>query len=149
MSDFSEVPMLVAFTSFNGYTGQTDRLEDAHVARVMNAFYEFAGSAIRSAGGQIVKFIGDAALAVFPSEAADRGTLPGPTDVTTCSGRRSRWLRAWRPVAGSHCQPRRLEASGRKLANASRSIRRQSRTFGKRTPIVHGGPSARERTGVI
>ncbi|MBI4503047.1 MAG: hypothetical protein HY700_18055 [Gemmatimonadetes bacterium] len=41
----------------------------------MNEYYQLAGSAIRAAGGQIVKFIGDATLAVFPAEVADRGTL--------------------------------------------------------------------------
>lgn len=75
MSDFSEVSLLVAFTSFNRYTARVDRLEDAQVARVMNAYYALAGSAIRGAGGRVVKFIGDATLAVFPAEAADRGTL--------------------------------------------------------------------------
>ena len=34
MPDFSEVPLLVAFTSFNRYAAQVDRLEDAEVARV-------------------------------------------------------------------------------------------------------------------
>lgn len=75
MSDFSEVSLLVAFTSFNRYTAQVDRLEDAHIARVMNTYYELAGSAIREAGGQVVKFIGDATLAAFPTEEADRGIL--------------------------------------------------------------------------
>jgi adenylate cyclase len=75
MSDFSEVSLLVVFTSFNRYTAETARLEDAQVARVMNAYYELAGSAIRGAGGQVVKFIGDATLATFPTEEADRGIL--------------------------------------------------------------------------
>jgi adenylate cyclase len=75
MSDFPEVSLLVAFTNFNRFTAQVDRLDDAKVARVMNAYYELAGSAIRAAGGRIVKFIGDATLAVFPPDEADRGML--------------------------------------------------------------------------
>jgi len=38
MSDFSEVSLLVAFTSFNRYTAQIDRLEDMEVARVTSAY---------------------------------------------------------------------------------------------------------------
>ena len=75
MPDFSQVSLLVVFTSFSRYTAQIDRLEDMQVARVMNAYYELAGSAIREGGGQVVKFIGDAMLAAFPSQAADQGTL--------------------------------------------------------------------------
>lgn len=72
MRDFSEVSLLVAFTSFNGYSAQVHQMEDMQVADVLNAFYEMAGSSIRGAGGHVVKFIGDATLAAFPSEAADR-----------------------------------------------------------------------------
>ena len=75
MPDFSEVPLLVAFTSFNRFTPQVERLEDAEVARVMSQYYELAGSLIRPAGGRVVKFIGDATLCVFPSEGAERGVL--------------------------------------------------------------------------
>ncbi|MBI4499921.1 MAG: adenylate/guanylate cyclase domain-containing protein [Gemmatimonadetes bacterium] len=75
MPDFSEVPLLVAFTSFNRFTAQVAGLEDVEVARVIAEYYELAGSRITAAGGRVVKFIGDATLAVFPSETADRGVL--------------------------------------------------------------------------
>jgi class 3 adenylate cyclase len=75
MPDFSEVPLLVAFSSFNRFTPQIERLEDAEVARVMSLYYELAGSLIRAAGGHVVKFIGDATLSVFPSDGTDRGVL--------------------------------------------------------------------------
>lgn len=75
MPDFSEVSLLVAFTSFSRFTAQVDRLADAEVARVMAAYYEMAGSRIHDAGGRVVKFIGDATLAVFPSDEADRAVL--------------------------------------------------------------------------
>lgn len=60
MPPFSEPPLLVVFTSFNRYTAQIDRLEDAEAARVMDAYYELAGSLIGAGGGRVVKFIGDA-----------------------------------------------------------------------------------------
>ncbi|MGH7754428.1 MAG: adenylate/guanylate cyclase domain-containing protein [Gemmatimonadales bacterium] len=75
MPDFTEVPLLVAFASFNRFTAQTDRLEDLEVARVMAGYYQLADSSITAAGGRVVKFIGDATLAVFPDEHADRGIV--------------------------------------------------------------------------
>jgi class 3 adenylate cyclase len=73
--DFSEVSLLVTFTSFNRYTPQIEGLQDLEVARVMTAYYELAESTIAAAGGRVVKFIGDATLAVFPPESVDRGVL--------------------------------------------------------------------------
>jgi class 3 adenylate cyclase len=73
MPEFAEVPLLVVFTSFNRYAAQTDRLEDVEVAQVMGEYYDLAASAVAAAGGRVVKFIGDATLAVFPAEGVDRG----------------------------------------------------------------------------
>lgn len=75
MGDFSEVQLLVAIASFNRYNRQVADLADLQVARVMTEYYELASSLIRSAGGWVVKFIGDATLAVFPPEYVDRGVL--------------------------------------------------------------------------
>jgi adenylate cyclase len=75
MADFSEVPLLIAITSFNRYTAQVDGLADVEVGRVMADYYELASTAIAAAGGRVVKFIGDATLAVFPPDDADRGVL--------------------------------------------------------------------------
>lgn len=75
MSDFSEVSLLVAFTDFTRFAAQAERRDDVEVARVMDAYYELAGRTVAAAGGRIVKFIGDATLAVFPAEAVDRGVL--------------------------------------------------------------------------
>jgi adenylate cyclase len=75
LADFIEVPLLVAVTDFLRYTAQASRLGDLDVARVMSDYYELAGSRITAGGGRVVKFIGDAMLAVFPSDGVDRGVL--------------------------------------------------------------------------
>jgi adenylate cyclase len=75
MSDFSEVSLLVAFTDFTRFAAQAERLDDGEVARVMDAYYELAGRTLAAAGGRVVKFIGDATLAVFPADAVDRGVV--------------------------------------------------------------------------
>jgi len=73
--EFSEVPLLVAFADLLRYTAQVDRLPDAEVARVMTAYYALAGSTMASGGGRVVKFIGDAMLAVFPAERSEDGVV--------------------------------------------------------------------------
>ncbi|PYP58503.1 MAG: hypothetical protein DMD40_05380 [Gemmatimonadetes bacterium] len=75
MFDFSELSLLVAFTDFTHFAAQAERLDDVEVARVMDAYYEVAGRTVAAAGGRVVKFIGDATLAVFPAESVDRGVL--------------------------------------------------------------------------
>jgi adenylate cyclase len=75
MSDFSEVSLLVAFTDFTRFAAHAEHLQDAEVASVMDAYYELAGRTVMGTGGRVVKFMGDATLAVFPPEAVDRGVL--------------------------------------------------------------------------
>lgn len=75
MSDLSEVSLLVAFTNLNRYTAQIAALEDLEVAHVMAAYYELVSARVTAAGGRVVKFIGDATLAVFPPERVDEGVL--------------------------------------------------------------------------
>lgn len=75
MTNFTEVPLLVIFTDFTRYAAEAQRRDDAELANVMDAYYQLASKTVRGAGGRIVKFIGDATLAVFPADAADRGVL--------------------------------------------------------------------------
>ena len=73
MSDLAEVSLLVAFSDFTGFAVQAERVENAELAGVLDAYYELVGARIDRAGGQVVKFIGDAALIVFPPAAVDSG----------------------------------------------------------------------------
>src|SRR5207248_2611833 len=69
----AEVPLLLAFVDLTRFAAQSERVGDAELAEVIDAYYEQVAAAIEAAGGRIVKFIGDAALIVFPEEAVDRG----------------------------------------------------------------------------
>lgn len=71
MSDVAEVPLMIVFLDLNSYSAQIAEVEDIEVARVMRGFYRLVGEAVEAAGGRVVKFIGDAALVVFPPELAD------------------------------------------------------------------------------
>ena len=61
----------VAFFDLSRITEWSSTEEDVHVAAFLQTFYEQAAEHIEPAGGRIVKFMGDAGLAVFPTESAE------------------------------------------------------------------------------
>jgi adenylate cyclase len=69
----SEVSLLIAFLDLSRFMAQSQRSDDLDVAETLDAFYERASAAVRAGGGRVVKFMGDAALVVFPEAAVDRG----------------------------------------------------------------------------
>ena len=73
MPDIQEVELLLAFVNLNGYTAQVSRLPELDVARVMSGYYALVDELVVARGGRVVKFIGDAALVVFPAGLADAG----------------------------------------------------------------------------
>lgn len=75
MSAIAEETLIVAFTGFTRFTHQIDQLPDLEVARVMEDYYALASRVVEGAGGRVVKFIGDAMLAVFPEHDGDRAML--------------------------------------------------------------------------
>jgi adenylate cyclase len=68
----TELPLLIAFADLTRYSFMSTRVGDEALAQTMDAYYERVAARIEAGGGRVVKFIGDAALAVFPPEAADR-----------------------------------------------------------------------------
>jgi adenylate cyclase len=69
----SEVPLLIAFADLTRFHVQSQRVSDVDLADTLDAFYECVAVPVEKAGGRVVKFIGDAALMVFPEDAVDRG----------------------------------------------------------------------------
>jgi class 3 adenylate cyclase len=65
--------LLIVFLDLTRFSFQSKQLGDAEVADTVDAFYQLVASAVATAGGKTVKFIGDAALVVFPEGAADTG----------------------------------------------------------------------------
>ena len=66
-------PLLVAFLDLSGFAAQATRVTDDELASVMDGWYERLAARVDAAGGRTVKFIGDAALIVWPAERADDG----------------------------------------------------------------------------
>jgi len=61
----------VAFFDLSRFAEWASSDQDERVASFLQGFYALAAERIGSAGGRIVKFMGDAGLAVFPPEAAE------------------------------------------------------------------------------
>ena len=67
------ISLLIAFVDLTRFSAQTRRTDNATVAAVIDEYYERVGARIAAAGGHLVKFMGDAALAVFPEDDVDAG----------------------------------------------------------------------------
>ena len=120
-------------------TGLAERLEPRAYLDVLNAYFECTAGAVLAKGGEVLLLIGDAVIAIFPTEAneaalrprAKRRSTPRPTsgDGSPTSTRRARH-------AVSHDRFRRRAA-------CRRSHVRQHRRAG--AAAVHGGRPGGER----
>ncbi len=66
-------PLLIIFMDFTRFRAEALRVEESELAETVNESYERITGAIESTGGTVVKFIGDATLAVYPEHAAEAG----------------------------------------------------------------------------
>ncbi|HEY8207337.1 MAG TPA: adenylate/guanylate cyclase domain-containing protein [Myxococcaceae bacterium] len=67
--------LLIVFADLTRFTAQAARMEDAELAELMDELYERLHRAVTGAGGRVVKFIGDAMLAVFEPAKADAAVM--------------------------------------------------------------------------
>jgi len=77
---------VIWFCDLRGFTPTTARLGSRAVVDLLNRFFDAVGPAVTDAGGEILKFIGDAALAIFPLRDGD---APGPTCARALSAARA------------------------------------------------------------
>jgi adenylate cyclase len=69
----AELPFLIAFVDLTRFFVQSQRVSDTTMADVIDGYYQRVASIVDKGGGRVVKFIGDAALVVFPENAVDGG----------------------------------------------------------------------------
>ena len=62
-------------SDLRGFTERSDRLPSDQMIAILNALFEAQAEAIRAQGGEILKFIGDGLLAIFPIAAPDAVAL--------------------------------------------------------------------------
>jgi len=65
---FTPARRVLVVADLTHYTRVARALEDLETARFVDAYYRLCHEAFAPAGGRIVKFMGDACLAVFPPE---------------------------------------------------------------------------------
>jgi adenylate cyclase len=63
-----EISAVLWSSDLRGFTERSDRLPGERVIALLNALFDAQATAIRDHGGEILKFIGDGLLAIFPIE---------------------------------------------------------------------------------
>ena len=61
------------FSDLRNFTHYTETLEATELLSLLNTYFEFVSAAVTARGGEILRFIGDAMLIVFPVEDAEVG----------------------------------------------------------------------------
>ncbi|MDH3377066.1 MAG: adenylate/guanylate cyclase domain-containing protein, partial [Gammaproteobacteria bacterium] len=66
LGDVDRIPAVVWYTDLRGSTALAQRLPVADFLRAVNAYFDCTAGAVLEHGGEVLRFIGDAVLAVFP-----------------------------------------------------------------------------------
>jgi len=67
-----EIMAVLWSSDLRGFTERSDRLAGNHMIAMLNALFDAQAQAIATHGGEILKFMGDGLLAIFPIEHADK-----------------------------------------------------------------------------
>jgi adenylate cyclase len=84
------IDAIVWVSDLRDYTGLSDRLPGPDMIRLLNAYFERLADAVQDNGGEVLKFIGDGMLAIFPV-----------TEATPAADAARAALRAARAALGS------------------------------------------------
>ncbi|MBN9005820.1 MAG: adenylate/guanylate cyclase domain-containing protein [Rhizobiales bacterium] len=101
---------LIWFADLRGFTDLSDRLSGPDMVEVLNRYFEIFAGAVLANGGEVLKFMGDGLLAVFPldrdgGKAAARAALDaaeaahrGLDDLNATSPAPLDGIAGWRPL---------------------------------------------------
>jgi adenylate cyclase len=78
-----EITAVLWSSDLRGFTERSDRLEGAQVIAMLNALFDAQAEAIARHGGEILKFIGDGLLAIFPIENASMAAAAARAALTS------------------------------------------------------------------
>jgi adenylate cyclase len=73
--DAEAIRAVLWYSDLRGFTRLADTRGSAEVLAILNAYFERMAEPITRHGGEVLKFMGDAVLAIFPLD-ADAGTSP-------------------------------------------------------------------------
>lgn len=77
--DGEDIPAVIWYSDLRGSTGLADTLPRADYLDLLNRYFEAVAGAVLDHGGEVLKFIGDAVLAIFPMEKTE--TAPDGVEV--------------------------------------------------------------------
>jgi adenylate cyclase len=66
-----ELTAVLWSSDLRGFTARSDRLPGQQMVAILNALFDVQAHAIRNHGGEILKFIGDGLLAIFPIDSTE------------------------------------------------------------------------------
>jgi adenylate cyclase len=78
------VSAVLWYCDLRGFTGLSDRLAPPDLIALLNGYFEIIGGAVEAHGGEVLKFIGDAVLAIFPFPAGG-GDPQGGSAAAACT----------------------------------------------------------------
>jgi adenylate cyclase len=68
--DLRRIDCAVLLTDLRGFTGKTEGWPPETLLHALDIYFEAVADAVSTAGGDVIKFLGDGVLAIFPVEAA-------------------------------------------------------------------------------
>jgi adenylate cyclase len=68
--DRRHIDAAILFCDLRGFTGMSERLDEADLFAALDRYFEAVVEAVRAGGGDVLKFLGDGVLAIFPVGAA-------------------------------------------------------------------------------
>jgi adenylate cyclase len=68
----TEIDAAVVITDLRGFTDLSERLAPDRLLQLLGSYFEVVVEAVRSEGGDVLKFIGDGVLSLFPAESDGR-----------------------------------------------------------------------------
>ena len=104
------IDAVIWVSDLRDYTGLSDRLPDTDMIRLLNAYFEQLVNAILDHGGEVLKFMGDGLLAIFPVDpsapkaaaesalAAARAALAALAELNDHGGKSLAIDGAWSPL---------------------------------------------------
>lgn len=100
--DSQTLSVALLLADLRGFTALADRADGAAVVGWLNEHLDAIGDPVGECGGEILKFMGDGLLAVFPADAVDAATACGNALAAAAEARaRNLALNARRAAAGA------------------------------------------------
>jgi len=107
----------ILYADVRGFTAASDRLPSAEIIEMLNDYFEIMSQPIEERGGEILKFIGDGLLAIFP---LGPDSAPGEADAALKAAMEAQTLlRSRNALREKHGKPRIEHALGLHVGDVS------------------------------